>query len=127
MRHGLPDTEREWTLKGRKKKTRKNNNDEPDVNIKTCPDCYAVHESKLKQCPICNHVYVVKKTQIEITDGELVELDKTQIILQRKTEVKNARDYDSLVALGRSRQYKYPEQWAAKQIEIRGQYAKRRN
>jgi len=49
------------------------------------------------------------------------------VIFQRKTEVRNARDFDSLVALGRSRQYKYPEQWAAKQLEIRGQYAKRRN
>ena len=127
MRHGLPDTDREWTLEGRKKKPRKNDNDEPDVNIKTCPSCYAVHDSKLKQCPVCNHVYVVVKTQIQVMDGELVELDKAQVILQRKTEVKNARDFDSLVALGRSRQYKYPEQWAAKQIEIRGQYAKRRN
>lgn len=126
MRHGLPDTEREWTLEGRKKKSRKSD-DEPDVNIKTCKECFAVFESKLTECPNCGHVNITKKAEIAVTDGELVELDKTQVILQRKAEVRAAKDFQSLVNLGQSRGYKYPAQWATKQIELRAEYAKRRN
>ena len=39
LRHGLPDQERAWSLKG-KKKAKKGEVVEPDV--KECPECFAV-------------------------------------------------------------------------------------
>lgn len=124
-RHGLPDSDREWTLDGAKKRGRKSGTDEPDVNIKTCPACYHVFESKLPACPACGLAVKVQAREIEQVDGQLEEIDKAAMRQQKKQEERKCTDHASLAALGRSRGYKYPEQWATRMIEIRGSYAKR--
>lgn len=124
-RHGLPDSDREWTLDGAKKRGRKSGTDEPDVNIKTCPACYHVFESKLPACPACGLAVKVQAREIEQVDGQLEEIDKAAMRQQKKQEERKCTDHASLAALGRSRGYKYPAQWAARMIEIRGGYAKR--
>ena len=128
MRHGLPDMEREWTLDGITKKERKKS-DEPDVNITTCKSCFGVFLAKQNQCPFCQWVKPAPKgREIKQEEGELTEFDKEQYKLKLKLETRAARDYDSLVALGRQRGYKWPEQWADRQLEIREAYrAKSRN
>ena len=69
-----------------------------------------------------------KRQEIKQEEGELTEFDKEQFKLKLKLETRAARDYDSLVALGRQRGYKWPEQWADRQLEIREAYrAKSRN
>ena len=127
-RHGLPDMDREWTLDGVSKKERQKN-DEPDINITTCKQCFAVFLANKTQCPYCQWVKPTPKgREIEQTEGELTEFDKEQFKLKLKLETRAARDYDSLVALGRQRGYKWPEQWADRQLEIREAYrAKSRN
>jgi superfamily II DNA or RNA helicase len=124
-RHGLPDSDREWTLDGAKKRGRKSGTDEPDVNIKTCPACYHVFESKLPACPACGLAVKVQAREIEQVDGQLEEIDKAAMRQQKKQEERKCTDHASLAALGRSRGYKYPEQWATRMIEIRSNYAKR--
>jgi hypothetical protein len=62
---------------------------------------------------------------IEEVDGQLQEIDKDAMRKQKKQEERKCTDLESLTALGRSRGYKYPAQWAARMIEIRGSYAKR--
>ena len=81
------------------------------------------------QCPYCKWIKPIPKgREIEQTEGELTEFDKEQYKLKLKLETRAARDYDSLVALGRQRGYKWPEQWADRQLEIREAYrAKSRN
>lgn len=124
-RHGLPDADREWSLDGAKKRSRKAGDSEPDVNIKTCPACYHVFESKLPACPACGLAVKPQGRAIEEVDGQLQEIDKDAMRKQKKQEERECTDLESLTALGRSRGYKYPAQWATRMIEIRSSYAKR--
>jgi superfamily II DNA or RNA helicase len=78
LRHGFVDDDREWTLDGEKVRPKKKDDDEPDVKIKQCDECYAVHEPA-PRCPMCGHVYEVKVRQLEQTDGELVEMDSKRM------------------------------------------------
>ena len=93
------------------------------------PNFFAVFLANKTQCPYCQWVKPTPKgREIEQTEGELTEFDKEQFKLKLKLETRAARDYDSLVALGRQRGYKSPEFWARKQLEIREAYrAKSRN
>ena len=125
-RHGLPDADREWSLDGIKKKQRQKSG-EPDVNIQTCKKCFSIFEKRLTSCPSCfEPVLKPQGRELKHEEGELIEVDKAALIAQRKQEVKNARDYDSLVKLGYSRGYNYPEKWARRQIELREYYRAKR-
>ena len=128
-RHGLPDTEHDWSLEGKKKGKRKASDDGPAVSINTCLDCYAIFSKLIKTCPCCGwKLPEPVGRQIEYEDGELVEIDANAIKAQRKEENRKAKTLPELIALGHSRGYKSPEAWARKQIEIRESYrAKYRN
>jgi len=73
MRHGLPDTAREWSLDAREKK---GGAKIPGlVPIRTCIKCTAVYESYLKVCPFCGHEHSPGgRETIEQVEGDLTEL-----------------------------------------------------
>ncbi len=108
-RHGLPDDDREWSLEDRPKKKR---GEKSEVSIKQCPTCFRVHKPA-PACPQCGRVYAVQSRDVEEVEGELVELDLEAVRERKKQELKAARTMPELVALGRQRHYRYPEQWAA--------------
>ena len=102
-RHGLPDAEREWSLEGRKKKKGRGAKDEqqPDVLVKTCPECFAIF-APAPVCPNCGHQLEVKARQIEHKDGELRELTQEQMQLlrtQTKRRQSQAQTVDDLVSV----------------------------
>lgn len=129
MRHGLPDADREWTLEGKKKSSRKADNDnEPDVMVRTCKECFAMFSpvdaikagrAKAERtgaeftnacCPACETDIHTQARKIEEKDGQLVELSKADMEAmrqaQRKEELRKqgqAQTVDDLVALGRPR------------------------
>lgn len=103
--HGLPDMEREWSLDGVKKRKRAANDNEPDVFIQTCTQCYTIHRPA-PVCPTCGHVYPVRDRQLEQRDGELVELTKEQMTAmqrQKRIEQGRAQSLSELMAQGISR------------------------
>jgi DNA repair protein RadD len=106
LRHGLPDEERQWSLEGRKKTRRKADNDnEPDVKISTCTQCFAVH-APAPECPACGHVYPIKERKVEQQDGDLQELtDEAMEALRRQKRIAQgqAQSVEALVAQGVSR------------------------
>lgn len=110
LRHGLPDEEREWTLAGRKKGRRKAE-DEPQVQVRQCPQCFACHAPAPK-CPSCGHVYEINGREVAQVDGQLEEIDPRELRRQRLREQSRANTYELLVELGRARGYKNPEKWA---------------
>lgn len=129
LRFGFPYDDREWSLDGAKKKKRGKKDDEPDVNITTCMECFAIFKKELSHCPACGTL-VKKLVRKDITheDGELIELDPNIIKLQKKQEEREARTLEELTQLGISRNYKHPAAWAKKKIEIREKHrAKSRN
>ena len=65
-RHGLPDTQRQWTLDDRKK----GKQSKPlEVPVITCPKCFAVIPASYRICPLCG-------AQIE-TERAAPQVDKT--------------------------------------------------
>jgi DNA repair protein RadD len=107
MRHGLPDEHRDWSLDAPPKKTKGGKN-QPAVNVKQCPVCYAVHEPA-PVCPLCDHQYAPDPRQVEQIDGELREIteaDKDAISKSRHREQALARSLEDLRELARRRGYK---------------------
>lgn len=70
-RFGLPDMEREWSLKPKRPGKKK---DAPDFKIRQCPKCFFTHEWA-PACPHCGYVYPVKnRTLDEIRDARLEQI-----------------------------------------------------
>ena len=55
LKFGLPDQDRNWTLEDREKHPRKDSGSTEGLQIKTCPDCFAVIRAECVKCPICGH------------------------------------------------------------------------
>lgn len=111
-RHGLPDEDREWTLEGRKKRKSKSDDEEPEINIVTCENCFVVYNSKEYECPNCGHVRKREERKQQELDGDLEEIDKEKARKMRYKEQAKAQTLDDLVALGKQRGYKNPHGWA---------------
>lgn len=111
FRHGLLTDERDWSLDGKKKRKRKD--DEAAFPVKQCPapGCYAIHKPA-PACPVCGHVYEVAKREIEQVAGELAEVDPKQVSRAKRAEQARARTLDELIQIGRQRDYKNPRAWA---------------
>lgn len=109
-RHGLPDDVREWSLQGRGKRTKKNQDDGPPV--RTCMKCFAALSISAKTCNFCGYPVEIKERDIEWCDGELEEVQRRE---ERKQQIRaqaRAESLDDLIAIGRSRGFKRPELWA---------------
>lgn len=111
MRHGLPDDEREWSLRGKQEREKKSKSEE-EVTVKQCPICFAIHRPA-PQCPYCGHSYGPGGREIQQQDGELVELDQEAMRRERKREQGKARAIEALAELGVRRGMKKPAAWAA--------------
>jgi superfamily II DNA or RNA helicase len=118
--HGFVTDEREWSLDGRKKKSKKGESDKaPAVTI--CESCFCAYsrQEHPNACPECGKV-TEKRAIIEVdADAELVEISPLEIKAQKRMELVQARTLEELVALGRARNYQYPVQWAQRIIEQR--------
>lgn len=138
-RHGLPDMARNWSLDGRKKGKRAANDNEPAINVRTCPQCFAIHAPE-PTCPVCAFVYPAQTRTLEQAAGQLVELSSSQKAAikaqaeaekkaaseRRKIENRKAQTLEDLVQLGKDRGYKFPKQWAEKQFAIKQEYRQNR-
>ncbi|MAF06156.1 DEAD/DEAH box helicase family protein [Herbaspirillum sp.] len=120
-KHGLPDDDREWSLEGRKKGKRKKDEDEqPDLQIQQCMNCYHVFKAGPDCCPSCGEPLPRKaRAEIEVVDGELEKIDVAQIRRERKREQGQARTLRELIELGLRRGMNKPSQWAAITLSAR--------
>ncbi|MCV6548012.1 MAG: hypothetical protein OIF56_12170 [Cohaesibacter sp.] len=109
-RHGLPDQEREWSLDGKPKTTRKGEKGQEQIRL--CEKCFAAH-APAPACTECGYVYPVQERSIKEIDGELEELDVKGKRRAANQEQAQAQTLADLVELGRKRGYKSPEKWAA--------------
>lgn len=113
QRHGLPDDDREWSLAGKEKGSRKRDA-EQEVKISQCKQCYSVFRPGPDACPQCGApVEVAKPRQLEVVEGELQKVDREAVRRERAKEQGSARTLDDLVALGMRRGMQRPDAWAA--------------
>ena len=128
LRHGLPDADRVWTLEGRKRRGKKN--EESALPIRQCEECYHVH-TPAPSCPNCGFVYYVRSRRVTEVEGELQQVESSDRVRQRKQEILQHRheesqcyNYQDFVNLGKARGYKSPGGWAFKRLEARGARAR---
>lgn len=112
IKHGLPDDDREWSLEGKDKKSRKAK-DEDEVKVKQCGSCWAVFRPGPPVCPQCGAPVAGHNREIEVVDGKLEKVDRLAVRKQQKREQGAARTLEELVALGVRRGMNKPSQWAA--------------
>lgn len=127
IRHGMPDSEWEWSLDAKPKKKKKpkkeTQEEEPDVKVKQCPQCYRIHALK-PNCPACGFIYPVMERKIEKVDGVLEEVTKEEkklIARQNKIEVYKANSLADLEKIEKARGYKAgwaKHVWKAKQNKL---------
>lgn len=125
-RHGLPDEDREFSLKSKRRK-------KGEAPVKQCPACFAIVPAAAMQCPMCEYIWPQPEGRgIDEGDGELIELDiegmrkrKLEEIKAFKKENRKARTYEDLVALAISRGSKHPNLFAQNQLDERERTRKR--
>ncbi len=118
IRHGLPDDDREWTLKGRE--SRKSGDSERSIPVRQCGKCYFAHRPA-PVCPNCGNIYEIQSRDIEEIEGELKEIDRNDVLVQKKKkrmEVGQARTIDDLKRIAEDRGY--AKGWVFKMAKIRG-------
>jgi len=112
--HHLED--REWTLDGEQKAKR-----EKCTSVKVCPKCFAAMSSQVSECEECGHAFTVERRELKTVAGTLQELQvENAQKKQKRVDQGKARTIDELIALGKSRGYKYPVAWARKIYSSRG-------
>lgn len=119
IEHGLPCSDREWTLDSKKK--RKGEKVPP---TKQCPECFYVH-SPAPKCPECGNVYEVSSGGgLESVAGELHEIDVKAMRNNQKEPVQDGlfsdeQTLEMLIVYAKKNNYKNPAQWAAKELANR--------
>lgn len=76
IKHGLPDAPRNWTLDVDYRGSRKRQEDENIIPVRTCIKCFSAYEAVTKVCPYCGHVDVPApgaRLAPETVDGDLHE------------------------------------------------------
>ena len=84
LRHGLPDTNRTWTLNARERRI---STKETTIKIKTCLHCYFVYLRELSLCPYCGYKPEPQnRNTIETVEGDLLEISPT-ILEQMRNKI----------------------------------------
>jgi superfamily II DNA or RNA helicase len=117
--HGFPDDEREYTLEDAVKKP-KSEGGEASIPMTQCAKCFYSARGAFTVCPSCKAEREVKFRKVAETEGEIVEIDREAARRARRAEQGAARTLADLVALGRSKGYRAPEQWARHVLKARG-------
>ena len=108
-RHGLPDTERQWSLNGGKKSS-----GAAEIKIKSCMNCFAVYPSLQAKCPECGHKPEVKQIKDYEVDksAELQEITKDDIDIKLDfREPSDCKNMGELYELAKNRRYKRGWAW----------------
>jgi superfamily II DNA or RNA helicase len=105
LRHGMPDDDRIWTLEGRKRKAKKNEDPEA-LSVRQCPQCFRVYQAFLRACPGCGLEAVARERKLEERPGELVKIEKAKIEQERRREVARCKSFEDLQILARAKGYR---------------------
>ncbi|MBQ1617710.1 MAG: helicase, partial [Ruminococcus sp.] len=120
-RFGLPDQDREWTLEGKKRRGRQDN--EESLNVRQCPKCFCTFASlddsgkPVRICPQCGFEFP-KKERKEIEqeqDAEIVKIEGFTLDLQTPDDCVS---YKELLQYAKKRGYK--PGWVYYQAKKRG-------
>jgi DNA repair protein RadD len=118
LKHGLPCDDRVWTLEGSKKKKAKKGEAGPTIPMRQCVKCYCCHRTAPK-CPNCGFVYPIQHREVDVIEDDLAEVDVVAQRRKRLMEQGQAQTLEELIELGKRRNYRHPEKWAAHLYSVR--------
>lgn len=119
-RFGLPDTDYHWSLEDRAKHPHREGGTD-GIQIKTCPDCFAVIKADCVKCPICGHDFSIEIRKIkQKKDQELraIKAEKFHIDLIAKKKVSELTSFKELTMYAKAKKYK--NGWIYHQAKNRG-------
>lgn len=121
--HGLPDDEREWSLKTKRKKEKE------VIKVKECPNCYKVVSTTVKTCKYCNYIFeknVAERNEKEVLDMELTKITSEDILRAKPYSYVDTLDtFEDLVRFQQAKKYKFGwviRQCIAKNISYPSKY-----
>lgn len=105
-RHGLPNADRDWSLKGIEKTKKKTKLGEPTT--RTCDDCYATFWSVERICPMCGYENKPTKEEIEIIREIQLEERRQEVASKVETFVTSdqCQTVEELKEFAKQRGYK---------------------
>lgn len=114
-RFGLPDDDREWSLEGKKKKSR---NEDSSGNVRMCAECFRVYDPKKfpDKCPFCG--CIVEKQERKELKQEDAPLEKIEGFKLDFKTADDCRSYRELLDYAKHKGYK--PGWAFYQAKQRG-------
>lgn len=118
--HGLPCSDREWTLESLKKKA----GGDKVPPTRQCYSCFFVH-SPAPSCPECGMVYEITPRLTKEVQGDLVEIDKNAVKLKRRIEMGKLESIDDFIQYGLLKGYKTG--WASHAFMARQQKMDKKN
>ena len=98
-RHGLPDDERNWSLKQETKKKK------GEKKVKTCPNCYAVVPSAKLVCPECGYKFKAEEARKDpkVIEGVMLQ----EISALPYNDYKKCRTFEELERFRKAKKYKF--------------------
>lgn len=125
FRHGMPDDERQWTLKGRKRR-RAATGPSDALPIRQCNECFRVSPSSANECLGCGFVFPARPRPVVEASGELTELERIRAkhlaVQRRKDEERQCQTYADFFELAKARGYEGASGWAYNKMRVRGAY-----
>lgn len=122
VRFGLPDADRQWSLEGKKKKSKDRAADKEEA-IQNCPKCFQVFAKydrdgkSVKECPFCGYVFPKSKTK-EIEERAEARLQKIESFVINYDSSNECATYEELLIYAEKHGYK--RGWAYYQAKNRG-------
>jgi superfamily II DNA or RNA helicase len=120
LRHGLPDDERRWSLKGREVRQRGAAANDA-LPVRQCKTCFRVSPSTVTECPGCGEPFPVIVRQLVQEEGELTKVERMQrqeeARRQRKAEERECKTLEDWHRLAAKRGHK--RGWAKVQWKLR--------
>lgn len=113
-RHGFPDTNRVWSLRGEVKA--QGGGGSPQV--KMCKGCFATVPAGTTECPYCGAAFEPEVAPVEVVDGDLEEIKNTFSFTVSYKEPSDCQSMAELYALADERGYK--RGWAYYQGKMLG-------
>lgn len=119
-RFGLPDQDRAWTLEGRKKRKKENNE---DLHVRQCPQCFATFAAlddkgkPVSICPQCGYEFPKQERQ-EIEQEQETEIVKIEGFTLDLQQPEDCQSYKELLEYANRHHYK--PGWAYYQAKRRG-------
>lgn len=112
LRHGLPDDDRDWSLKGVERKA--------STTTQQCENCLAVVSAHAVVCKSCGAKLKEKAAlsgmggrEVEHQDGELLEIERDTNRRTKELEELQAGSVHELMDIARKRGYPDPLGWAS--------------